>query len=663
VKTITNDNGGTKTVANFPLTATGPTTITGISGAAAIKNATVTAGTYTLTETTQSDYTAGLWTCTNGITVTSSKITLSAGQSTVCTITNDDKAPSLTLDKIVVNDNGGTAHESDWTLTANGGSAGTLSGPGAVGYTDVVSGSTFKAGIYALSETGPAGYAASSWSCVKNGGAPVTGSSVTLGLGDTATCTIHNDDIAPGSAVLTVTKTVNNNHGGTKVFSNFPLFIDGSSVTSGMASTTSTGLHTVSETSDSGYTAIIGGDCVAVGTITLVAGTAKDCTITNNDIAPILHLRKVVVNDNGGTATTTDWTLTATGALASSTNLSGFAPVDSGSDFKADTYILDESGPAGYTASSWSCVGASVTGASIKLGLGDIATCTITNDDVAPVSSGGGGSSYVTPVPPLIDVVKVPAPLALPAGPGPVTYTYTLRNIGTVPVSNVTMVDDTCNPITLISGDTNNDAKLDVNETWISRCSTTLSATHTNTVTATGWANGISAVDIASATVVVGGSIVPPLIHVTKIPKPLALPAGGGMITYTETVTNPGTVSLSDVILTDDKCGPIKYISGDTNGDSKLDVNETWIYTCQAKLTKTTTNTAMASGEANGLTARDFAIATVVVATVAGTTAVPALPNTGLPPGGKGIPWNVVVLSGIFAVSFLFYAIRKKRTV
>ena len=71
----------------------------------------------------------------------------------------------------------------------------------------------------------------------------------------------------------------------------------------------------------------------------------------------------------------------------------------------------------------------------------------------------------------------------------------------------------------------------------------------------------------------------------------------------------------------------------------------------------------MASGEANGLTARDFAIATVVVATVAGTTAVPALPNTGLPPGGKGIPWNVVVLSGIFAVSFLFYAIRKKRTV
>jgi hypothetical protein len=111
-----------------------------------------------------------------------------------CTITNDDKAPSLTLNKIVVNDNGGTTAESAWTLTANGGTAGTLSGPGAAGSTDVVSGATFKAGTYALSESGPSTYTASPWSCVKNSGTPVTGASITLGLGDTATCTITNDD-------------------------------------------------------------------------------------------------------------------------------------------------------------------------------------------------------------------------------------------------------------------------------------------------------------------------------------------------------------------------------------------------------------------------------------------------------------------------------------
>jgi len=108
------------------------------------------------------------------------------------------------------------------------------------------------------------------------------------------------------------------------------------------------------------------------------------------------------------------------------------------------------------------------------------------------------------------------------------------------------------------------------------------------------------------------------------------------MVTYTNKVTNPGIVALSNVRLTDDKCGPVKYISGDTNGNSKLDTNETWIYTCRTNLTKTTTNTVTAQGDANGLTAKDFAIVTVVV------SAVPGLPNTGFPPlveqGSMGLP-------------------------
>jgi len=62
----------------------------------------------------------------------------------------------------------------------------------------------------------------------------------------------------------------------------------------------------------------------------------------------VLHLRKLVTNDNGGTAEATDWTLTATGALQSPTNLSGpgvdnsSTDVQSGSNFKADTYTLAE---------------------------------------------------------------------------------------------------------------------------------------------------------------------------------------------------------------------------------------------------------------------------------------------------------------------------------
>ncbi|HBD05094.1 TPA: hypothetical protein DCZ32_01395, partial [Candidatus Uhrbacteria bacterium] len=82
---------------------------------------------------------------------------------------------------------------------------------------------------------------------------------------------------------LYVNKTVVNDNGGTKIVSDFPLFIDGIGVTSEVANTVSPGLHTVSETVDPGYTVTINGDCAANGTITLIAGDVKTCTITNDD--------------------------------------------------------------------------------------------------------------------------------------------------------------------------------------------------------------------------------------------------------------------------------------------------------------------------------------------------------------------------------------------
>jgi LPXTG-motif cell wall-anchored protein/uncharacterized repeat protein (TIGR01451 family) len=216
------------------------------------------------------------------------------------------------------------------------------------------------------------------------------------------------------------------------------------------------------------------------------------------------------------------------------------------------------------------------------------------------------------------------------------------------------MVGDTCSPIVLSSGDLNNDAKLQVNETWKYNCSTTLSETHTNTVVATGWANGISATDIASATVVVGLPVTPPLIHVTKVPDPLALRAGGGMVTYMEKITNPGTVPLSNVTLTDDKCSPMKYISGDLNSDYMLDPTETFTYKCSTNLIQTTTNTAIATGTANGMMVRDIAVATVVVA-----AAVPSLPNTGF--GLTEKMFTLIAVSmGLVAVLLLLYFKRKK---
>jgi uncharacterized repeat protein (TIGR01451 family) len=338
---------------------------------------------------------------------------------------------------------------------------------------------------------------------------------------------------------------------------------------------------------------------------------------------------KNVINDNTGNKTVADFSLFMNGA-----------PIRSGETYYRrgdEPFVITETPDAAYTRTFSGACDASGRG---TIGADVNKVCIVTNNDV--------GAPAVAPVPPLIDVVKVPDPLNLPDGPGPVEYTYTLRNIGVVPVSNVTMVGDTCSPIVLVSGDTNSDAKLDVNETWVHTCSTTLSESHTNVVVATGWANGISATDIASATVLVGIPQVPPLIHVTKVPSPLNLSDGGGVVTYTEKITNPGTVPLSNVRLTDDKCGPMVYVSGDVNVDLKLDTNETWTYDCKTYLTETTTNTAIATGEANGFIVTDFAVVTVPVAAAPLRPAAPRLPNTGVDPNQGNLLWNVLIVSGVF---------------
>ena len=74
--------------------------------------------------------------------------------------------------------------------------------------------------------------------------------------------------------------------------------------------------------------------------------------------------------------------MTADGTGAN--DLTGVSPVDSGATLQADTWALSETPLAGYTASAWSCVGGTQNGSNITVGVGGEATCTITNDDIAP---------------------------------------------------------------------------------------------------------------------------------------------------------------------------------------------------------------------------------------------------------------------------------------
>ena len=188
VKVVDNGTTGATTAATeWNLAADGSTPINGATGDASVTAAPVEVGTYNLSESGPPGYTASDWVCTGGTSSTITSVTLAEGQNATCTITNTAIAPRLTLVKVV--DNGTTGHTSvpaDFTLTgANG--ASTITG---AGNSAAVTDQTAIVGAYALSETGPAGYHASTWACT--GGTSTTGTSVTLALGNTATCTITN---------------------------------------------------------------------------------------------------------------------------------------------------------------------------------------------------------------------------------------------------------------------------------------------------------------------------------------------------------------------------------------------------------------------------------------------------------------------------------------
>ena len=59
----------------------------------------------------------------------------------------------------------------------------------------------------------------------------------------------------------------------------------------------------------------------------------------------------------------------------------------------------------------------------------------------------------------------------------------------------------------------------------------------------------------------------------------------GSTVTFTYIVTNSGNVPLSNLSVTDDKGVTPVYQSGDTDGDSLLDVTETWTYTASTTAT------------------------------------------------------------------------------
>lgn len=114
---------------------------------------------------------------------------------------------------------------------------------------------------------------------------------------------------------------------------------------------------------------------------------------------PTLTVIKNVINNNSGTATSSDFIMAVAGTNVSSTTFMGSASGVVLTLMPGD-YSVTESGPSGYAATmSEDCSGA--------IAAGDTKTCTITNDDIVPTP---------TPTP-----TQTPSPSPAPASPGAIS--------------------------------------------------------------------------------------------------------------------------------------------------------------------------------------------------------------------------------------------------
>ncbi|HEU5211786.1 MAG TPA: hypothetical protein VFU10_03380, partial [Gaiellaceae bacterium] len=285
---------------------------------------------------------------------------------------NNDIAAHLIVIKHVINDNGGTAVASQFTMTIGGvTAAGGNSFPGAEapGTNKTLS----TVGGYNVTESGPSGYASSfSADCVGS-----------IALGETKTCTITNNDIQP---TLTLIKHVVNDNGGTAVVSDFPLFVNATGVTSGATNGFNAGNYTASETTKFGYTpSAWSGDCAANGSVTLGVGENKTCEITNDDQPGTIIVKKVSKPVNTGS-----FSFTTTGDNGANA-LPDYAPFtipgggQNSQTLDAGTYTATESTQLGWIltgiggstdpSTPYNCV---VTGSGGSDGVGDLNTQTVT---------------------------------------------------------------------------------------------------------------------------------------------------------------------------------------------------------------------------------------------------------------------------------------------
>lgn len=184
VKMVVNDNGGTATSSDFTIYLHQAPSMVDVPSSPQLGSATGTtytnlsAGNYHIAETVGPlGYAASL----SGDCDANGNIILAAGESKMCTITNDDQQGMLIVKKVVIRDNGNNAATTTFSFQVNDGTPMFFDEDGQVEI-------PLNAGTYTVNEGAHDGFTTTTDNC----------DNVVLSNGGTVTCTITNNDNPSG---------------------------------------------------------------------------------------------------------------------------------------------------------------------------------------------------------------------------------------------------------------------------------------------------------------------------------------------------------------------------------------------------------------------------------------------------------------------------------
>ena len=340
------------------------------------------AGSYTITETTQSGYTTAVACNGDNGADSDANITfaLAPGENAVCTFTNTAVPASIQVCKNVE-----PTDASTWNFTVTGPSGGPV-GPLGDGQCQTLSNRT--PGGYTITETTQLGYA-TTVDCGANGSDTDANITFTLTAGEAAACTFTNTGIGSIQICKEIeppdASTWNFTVAGPTAGIAGPLG-DGQCQT---LSNRTAGNYTVTETTQVGYTTTVncgpnGSDTDNNITFALSAGETASCTFTNT-ANPVLSTEEFLVykdfTDNNAMDVTvslqcTSGTVVQDDPSASETDAGNFTVEDA---LPGTTCTASEIVPGGYVGNESACVNVLLT----------VGSCTIVNE---PATNEGGGT-------------------------------------------------------------------------------------------------------------------------------------------------------------------------------------------------------------------------------------------------------------------------------